>query len=153
MLIEQSVLFYYLRGCRYRESREMTQNMLVFSRKEKNTTVESKEWRMEVAYRMLAMLRTSVAVIEYPSEGVLAWEVPELSGPELEYCTPSTSWRRHAQVPHSKFMDSMRVPLLMAYLLRQSIVSHVERLPHPMVIQHEAKLLGNIDSFLQGYYG
>ena len=143
------LIFHY----RYQESREMIQKMLVFSRKNKNTTVESKEWRMEVAYRTLMMLRTSVAVMEYPSVGTPAWEVPELAGQELEYCTPSQSWRRHAQLPHTQYMDTMRVPSLMAYLLRQSIVSQEERLPHPMVVLHESKLLGSVDSFLQGYYG
>ena len=127
--------------------------MLVFSRKYKNASVESKEWRMEVSYRMLMMLRTSVAVIQYKSTGVPAWEVPELTGPELEYCTPSASWRRHAQTPHSPHHDSMRVPLLMAYLLRESIASQEERLPHPIWPIQEIKLLGSIDSFLQGYYG
>lgn len=131
----------------------MVQKIVVFSRKQKNTSIESKEWRMEVAYRILMMLRTSVAVVQYPSLGVNAWEVPELTGPELEYCTPSPSWRRHAQLPHTNFTDNIRVPLLMAYLLRESIVSQEERLPHPMTSSQENMLLSSIDSFLEGYYG
>lgn len=137
----------------YRESRELIQNMLVLSRRNKNTNVESKEWRMEVAYRMMVLLRTSVAVVEFRSEGVAAWEVPELSGEELEYCRPSTSWRRHAQIDNSRYTDSMRVPLLMAFLVRESIVSQQQRLPHPIDILSEAKLLESVDSFLNGYYG
>ena len=141
------------RYCRFRESRELIQNMLVFSRKQKNTSIESKEWRIEVAYRTLMLLRTSVAMVEYPSAAIAPWEVPELTGQELAYCTPSDSWLTHAQQPHTKYTQSLRVPLLMAYLLRQSIASQDDRLPNPMPILLEIRLLGSIDTFLQGYAG
>jgi hypothetical protein len=127
--------------------------MLIFSRRNKNNSTESKEWRNEVAYRMLLLLRTSVSVVEFRSEGVPAWEVPELSGVELEYCKPTNAWRRHAQTPATAYTDSMRVPLRMAYLLRESIVSQEERLHKPLHISQENKLLGSVDSFLVGFYG
>jgi hypothetical protein len=131
----------------------LIQNTLVYSRKKNNTNNTCKEWRNEVAYRTLLLLRTSVAVIQYRSEKVPAWDVPELSGVELEYCKPNEISRRHAQTRASEFRDSMRVPLQMAYLLRQSICSQEERLPHPLVIVQELKLLGSVDSFMNGYYG
>jgi hypothetical protein len=101
------------------------------------------------------MLRTSVAVIQFQSEKVPAWDVPELSGVEFEYCQPGEISRRHAQTTcsDSVFTDSMRVPLQMAYLLRQSICSQEERLSDPLVTAQEMKLLGSVDSFLNGYYG
>jgi hypothetical protein len=126
--------------------------MLVFSRKQRNTCVKSKEWRMEVAYRVLMMLRTTMAVLQYPSRGNIAWEVPELNGQELLFCTPSPSWRRHAQVPPTNYTDSMKVPLLMAYLLRESLASQDERLSHPMTSSQEAMMLTSVDSFLKAYY-
>ena len=143
---------YLDREHRCQESREVIQRMLVFSRKERNTCLKSKEWRMEVAYRVLMMLRTTMAVIQYPSLGISAWEVPELNGQELLSCTPSTSWRRHGQVPPTNYTDSMKVPLLIANLLRESLVSHEERLPHPMTSKQEEMLLISIDSFLKAYY-
>lgn len=127
--------------------------MLVYSRRLKNNNIASKEWRMEVAYRMMMLLRTSVAVIEYPSHKVAPWEVAELSGQELEYVRPSESWHRHLTVPRDRYSDSMRVPLLMAYLLRESIASQTDRLMNPVEAIHENKLMGSVDSFLVGYYG
>ena len=116
--------------------------------------MESKEWRLEVAYRMMMLLRTSVAVIEYPSHKVAPWEVAELSGQELEYVRPSESWYRHStKRPHSKYADCMRAPLLVAYLLRESIVSQTYRLPTAIAAIHENKLMASVDSFLTGYYG
>jgi hypothetical protein len=134
-------------------SGELTQTMLVFSRKQKNNNQESKEWRSELAYRSLLLLRTAVAVVEYESEQIGAWEVSELSGFELDYVTPKDEWRRHAQTPITKRTDSMRVPFRLAYLLRETICSNGERLKNPLVMAQEMKLLGSVDSFLNGYYG
>jgi len=128
--------------------------MLIFSKRYENNDTASKEWRSEVVYRALLLLRTAVAVIEYESEGIAAWEVPELSGVELEYCRPANSWRRHQQTPANRRTDSMRVPLRMAYLLRESIVSQEERLTNkPLTLVQEGKLLGSVDTFLDGFYG
>jgi len=140
-------------GKMYRESRELTQTMLVISRQMKNTDRQAKEWRNEMAYRTLCLLRTSVAVVLYNSRKIPAWEVPELTGPELEYVTPKVDWRRHAQSNVSVRSDSMRVPLRVAYLLRESICSQGDRLKHPMPVPKELKLMGSVDSFLNGYYG
>lgn len=137
---------------RLKETREIVQNMLVMTRKHKNATVESKEWRMEVSYRALMLLRTSVAVFEFPSSGVAAWQVPELGGTELECCTPSASWRRHEQTTPTEESDSQRVPMLMAYLLRESISSQGERLSHPLSEIQEAALLKNVATYMSGYY-
>jgi hypothetical protein len=134
------------------ETREMVQKVLVFSRKHKNTTRESKEWRMETAYRILMLLRTSVAVLQLSSLHVAPWEVPELSGRELELCQPTLSWRRHSPSVHSRESDSVKVPMLMAYLLRESISSQEQRLPYPMTALQEDRLLEGIGSFMQAYY-
>ena len=99
------------------------------------------------------MLRTAIAVIQYREERVPAWAVPELAGVELEYCTPNEVTNRHAQTDDSPQNHSMRVPLQVAYLLRQSICSQVERLPSPLVVVQELKLLESVDSFLNGYFG
>ena len=80
--------------------------MLVYSRRNKNTTQASKEWRAEVAYRSLSLLRTSVSVNGYPCEKVPACDLPELTGVEKEYCTPTEAWRWHSQMPATEYTDS-----------------------------------------------
>jgi hypothetical protein len=137
---------------RYNETREMIQKTLTFSRKHtRNTTLESKEWRMETAYRILLLLRTSIAVLQLRTLGVAPWEVPELSGQELEFCRPSLSWRRHAQSTQSRESDSIKVPMLMAFLLRESVSSQEQRLSHPMTALQEDRLLQGIESYMTAY--
>ena len=138
---------------RYSETREMIQKTLTFSRKNtKNTTLESKEWRMETAYRILLLLRTSIAVLQLRTLGVAPWEVPELSGRELEFCRPTMAWRRHAQSKQTRESDSLKVPMLMTYLLRESVSSQEQRLSQPMTALQEDRLLQAIESYLTAYH-
>ena len=144
--------------------------MILFSRKFKNTTPSAKEWRNEVAYRSMILLRTTVAVIEYPYQLFPPWNVPELSGVELQVCKPPTTTRwihghhhhHHHDPEHPSEHDarkvaewehSVRVPFQLAFLLRETICGQEERLSHPMLSIQEMKLLEIVDNMLQGYYG
>lgn len=140
-------------GIMYRETRELLQTAFVLSRRDENLSRADKDWRSELAYRAMAMLRTVIAVIEYSEHKVPAWQVPELSGYELDYCIPTAEWRRYALSSQSEFKDSMRVPLRLAYLLRETIASQKTRLSRPLQIAQEIKLLGSVDSFMNGWYG
>ena len=139
----------------YRESRELVQNACVFSAD--STDRKSKEWRCEFAYRSLVLLRSVMAVIDYPVTQSPAWDCPELSGFELEdvkratYLNPET--RRWAHADRSESEESMRVPIRLSYLLKKTIHSHTKRLANPIHVSHENKLLGSVDGFLVGYYG
>ena len=48
-------------GTMYKETRQLTQQCCVFSMHDKS--IRAKEWRFEVLYRLLLLLRTSMAVI------------------------------------------------------------------------------------------
>jgi predicted membrane chloride channel (bestrophin family) len=67
-------------GTMYRETRELISNMAVLTSSPKNSNDASKEWRSEVAYLALIILRTAMAAIDYPSDLLPAWDIPELSG-------------------------------------------------------------------------
>ncbi|KAG7344780.1 bestrophin, RFP-TM, chloride channel [Nitzschia inconspicua] len=141
-------------GIMYQETREIVQKALVFSRTAGNNTNQAaKEWRSELAYRALLLLRTTVANIEYSSAKTAAYEVPELSGVELQCVQPDRNFLRRANIPFSEETDSVRVPKRMAQLLRETICSHGSRLPHPIHVQHEMNLLASVDKFQGGYYG
>jgi len=150
----------------FRESREFIQNLCVFSMD--NTDQASKEWRHEVSYRCLILLRTCMAVIDYQSDKIAAWVIPELNGVEKDYIINNlfaldppdsqemlnTSVRRWAHDHHGEWEDSLRVPLRLAYLLKKSIHSQSERLTQdPIPWAYENKLLGCVDSFMAGFYG
>lgn len=135
-------------GVMYRETRELLQTAFVLTRRDDNLSRADKDWRNELAYRTMIMLRACISVIEYSTYKVPAWEVPELSGFELDYCTPATEWRRYAQTTTSEKTDSMRVPLRLAFLLRETVCSQKKRLSSPLQVPQELKLLCTIDRYV-----
>jgi hypothetical protein len=145
----------------YRESRELVQNCCVLS--DHITGIEGKEWRSDVAYRCMILLRTAMAVVDFPAAKTPAWDVPELSNEEREqlksnlFCRVSDSprnalrWAHHIRTEEE---ESMRVPVKMAYTLRSVIHSQRTRFGSKMLETNpELKLLGSVDSFMGGYYG
>jgi len=148
----------------FREQRELTQNLCVFS--QDNTDTPSKEWRHEVAYRCLILLRVTMAVIDYQSDKVAAWQIPELNGVEkddimehlfvkaTEEADMSASMRRWAHDHHGTWTETLRTPVRLAYMLKKSIHSQEERLTQdPISWVLENKLLTCVDRFMAGYYG
>jgi hypothetical protein len=119
--------------------------------------VDAKEWRNEVAYRTLALLRCSVAVILYPTTKVPSWDIQELNGFEREdvknniFLDPATL--RYAHEHRSEYEENLRVPIRLAYLLRKSIHSQGNRLGKPLHVVREMKILGSVDGFMDGFYG
>jgi len=140
----------------YKEVRELINTMAAVT-EPKNNTKSSKEWRLEVAYRTCILLRTTMAVIDYPEDMIPAWKLEELNGAEREdilnntYLDARVAALRMEKL--SEFEESMRVPIRISYLLRKSIHSHVTRLKEPMHIALESRLLGAVDDFMTGFYG
>lgn len=140
-------------GVMYRECRELLQTAFILTRRDENLSRADKDWRSELAYRTMVMLRTAVSVVEFQTYKVPAWEVPELSGYELDYCTPAVEWRRYAQTTRNELTDSHRIPLRLAFLLRETVCSQKSRLSRPLQVPQEIKLLSTVDSFMNGWFG
>jgi hypothetical protein len=119
-----------------------------------DTTEKGKEWRHQIAYRMLLLLRASMAVVDYPSTGIALWEIPEL-GPgvldDVKSSLPPLKWLNEGA--RSDFEWNLRIPVRMSYLLRQSIRDQETQLKTPMSMFSEADLYGCVNSFMDGYYG
>lgn len=144
-------------GTMYREARELVQEACVLSRTD--ASAAAKEWRNELCYRTLALLRTAMAVVDYPDTSIPAWTVPELNGDELAdvkenlLVTSKTARRWAHREDRSEWEESMRVPIRIAYLLRTTVHSQNERLATPMPTGQENRLLACASSFNSGYYG
>lgn len=140
----------------YREVRELISTMAAVT-KPKNDTIPSKEWRLEVAYRTCILLRTAMAVIDYPEDEIAPWNLVELNGLEKEDVTRTTFLNPQVAALRterlSEFEESMRVPIRISYLLRKSIHSNSTRLNNPMNIALEGRLLSSVDGFMNGFYG
>lgn len=145
----------------YREARELMQNACIFSNHLHDAN--AKEWRLEVAYRCMLLLRTAMAVIDYEDTQVPSWEIPELSEEEsksiksslfIQVDSDSPNALRWAHQVRSEQEESMRVPIRMAYELRKVIHSQRKRFGNQKFeTSQENKLLGSVDSFMNGYYG
>jgi Bestrophin, RFP-TM, chloride channel len=130
---------------------------------EHDKSLMAKEWRHEVLYRLLLLLRTSMAVIDYPTVGIPAWNLPELSGTEKDSVNQATfikpemqRWahkpRSESHKPRSEWEESMRVPIRVAFLLRKTIHNQ-DRCINPKIITTiENRLHASVEGFMTGYY-
>jgi len=147
-----------------RSTRELVQNACVLSSDvAENHDEQARSWRNEVAYRVILLLRTAVAVVGYRTSGEPAWAVNELNGEEYEdiknsiFMASSTkdvvTNKYAASHVQGTWQETMRVPIRVAYLLRKSVRSQNQRLAKPLVFAAENKLYGCVDNFMSGYYG
>jgi Bestrophin, RFP-TM, chloride channel len=143
-------------GVMHRATRDVVLSSVVFS----NTCNDeaAQEWRSEVAYRAMILLRVATAVVEYPDTLVEPWNIPELNGFELEdvkknLFSVESENRRWAHAEHSLWEESMRVPGRLAYLLTKSLHSQKKRLKEEIQVTQENKLLASVDTFMIGYDG
>ena len=120
----------------------------------------AEEWRHEVAYRTLLLLRTTMVVIEYPIHHTLPWTIPEVNGMEANHIrknllattnTTTANGIRNSNY-NAIWEDVLRVPIQIEYLLRKSIHSNMIRLTEPIPIQLELKIFMSVDNFMNGYY-
>lgn len=139
-----------------KDTRELVQKSIVYSRRGRHENdspgAGDPEWRSELAYRCLLLARTTASNCEYPAAGLPAYEVPELSGPELEFCAPpSSDFMRTHEIPHNKGLASFSVPLRVAQLIRTTICSQTERLSTAFTTNHEMNLLSVVDDIVGAY--
>jgi len=149
-------------GTMYRECRELTQNLVCLTGS--NTDQRAKEWRSEVTYRLMMLLRISMGVVDYLEHYVNVWELEDISDAEREeimrfvYYETTADRRdqnavRWAHARRTEFEENLRVPIRMAYLLRREIRRHTTELGQPLIAPQELKLFESVDSFMDGYYG
>ena len=148
-------------GVMYRETRELLQNMVVFSEDQREPG--AKEWRLDVCYRSMLLLRTAMAVIDYATDRVPVWELNEISKEErlaiqknLYIQTPDNAGSnamRWAHETRTEFEENMRVPIGQAFKLRQAIFNQYKTLPTPLPAVQVNKLMASVDSYMVGYYG
>lgn len=145
-----------------RDARELVQTTCVLSALD-NMEVAAQEWRFEVCHRTLLLLRLSMTSIDYPTDKIPGWKIPELfeNAPEefelvrqqllLEENAISRRW---AHQPRTHYEENLRIPVRLAYLLRQTIHRQPQALTTlPLQVTQELKLLTFVDSFMTNYYG
>ena len=105
----------------------------------------------------MLFLRTAMGILEYSTYGVPNWKIPELNGVELEFVMDNLLFhpqnRQYAILGRSEYEENMRVPMLIGLLLRKTIVEHAKRLPQPLQMPQELKLLSSADACIAAFTG
>jgi hypothetical protein len=127
------------------------------SQKEALRTLKLDDSLCQVAYRVMLFLRTSMAVLNYSTDGKPNWKVEELNGAELEYVMDNLLFhpqnRQYAILSRSEYEENIRVPILVALLLRRTLAEHEKRLPKPLELPQEMRLFASVDACMAGFTG
>jgi len=111
----------------------------------------------QVTYRSMLFLRTAMGILDYPTSGIPNWKCPELNGVELDYVLNNLLYHpqntHYAMLPRCEYEENMRVPILVGALLRKSIIEHCKRLPIPLEVPQEMKLLSSVDQCVSAFSG
>ena len=142
-------------GLLYREAREVIQHCVVYT--DDQLDQGSREWRQEMAYRTLLLLRSAMAVLNFSVRHESVWNLPELNGEEEEHIKRNLlinpENRKYAIDENTEFEENIRIPVLLGYMLTETIVSQSSRLKKALPLPREMKLLNSVDSFMGGYFG
>ena len=120
---------------------------------------EGAEWRHDVAYNTMLLLRSVMAVIDYSADGIPAWDLPEVE-PDLAKSLKKQlfldnyhmRWAHHSRVSENE--ENMRVPIRMSLMTKKVIRSARQRLPRGTIpTLHEVQLINILDEFMTNYYG
>jgi len=163
-------LYFELRGFLsgvYRATVEVVQLGIAFSPQDNSA---ARQWRGEVAYHALLLLRTFAAMLTRSNRnGVDAWDISELGDAQRAQLRRTVAVDCHATQEgdlkdsirrpseHAWSFDNrgtaadenLRVPLRLAQQLRAVITHHP---PHTIDSIQEMQLLQCVNRFMEGYY-
>lgn len=138
-----------------RSSRELVEHIVLYTKTDGSDVAQ--KWRHDMAYNVAILLRLSMAVIDYPSEGIPCWQVPELRGKTKEYIMENIAIARS-----TTFLNglgdaemNMRVPIFMSELIREELYKSSSDANDPRLCKLEGwqfgTLSGTLDTFLTAY--
>lgn len=137
----------------YCAHRQFTHQMIISS--SDNASQEAREWRHDVAYLSLLLLRSTMAMMDYATDGIPAWEIPEFDAERravlAKQLSPEVQFANRAKGLECD--NNVRVPFCLAFTLRQAVVTQRTRLDAPLAVLEELALLNTIDSMVNAYFG
>jgi predicted membrane chloride channel (bestrophin family) len=135
----------------YRNLIQLVHTACIYSNRDES--ISAKEWRNEVTYKSLVFVRTSMAVLDFPSSGVKLMNLSELQGDvleDLEHNLPPTRWLHGAR---TEYEENFRFPTRLAYLLRKSIHTQERRLDPVIAPVAEGHMHKYINYCMDGVFG
>ena len=117
------------------------------------------EWRSDVAYLLLILIRTVVAALSYDATGIVAWDISELVHSEIrnDLCShldvnSSDTINGATEIFEELRGKNFRAPIRIAFLLRESIYSQRTRLNVMMEYLEESTLFNSLTIFMTAYH-
>eukprot|EP00568_Trieres_chinensis_P014225 CAMPEP_0183329318 /NCGR_PEP_ID=MMETSP0160_2-20130417/84734_1 /TAXON_ID=2839 ORGANISM="Odontella Sinensis, Strain Grunow 1884" /NCGR_SAMPLE_ID=MMETSP0160_2 /ASSEMBLY_ACC=CAM_ASM_000250 /LENGTH=451 /DNA_ID=CAMNT_0025497507 /DNA_START=30 /DNA_END=1385 /DNA_ORIENTATION=- len=165
----------------FRNCRELIHHAVVLSMRD--TGRGAKQWRQDVAYRTILLLRVTIAALDYRTTNINTWEVvPEDIRHNLELFvsqdgqTPAggggaaSPSQRHLQrdQPNARLMkwahgvrtlndENFRAPIILAYNLKSEIMKQRNgqylTVPGMFHVNEELKMLGFVSGFVTAFHG
>lgn len=142
-------------GEMFTQTQELVQQACVYSLAKGETSTQAKQWRNDVAYHILILLRCVQTILDYPSrrEPVWTYMVDDELQKEIQYKLYSVSPRFSHGVKRGEFEDMIRVPLMLEYKLRETIQRHYKVFTNPFIIHQERALQACVDKFMNAWTG
>jgi len=155
-------------GDLYRSCRELVQHVVFLTAHDKSEG--AMEWRHNVSYRTILLLRVTMGTIEFKNTNSKPWDVPELNDEEkrdiesvLLHCeknadtSVSNSALSHLSHGYRQLIDeAYRAPIVLAYNLRREIVKWRQGGMMKKPFRHvneELEILDFVTQFSNAYHG
>jgi predicted membrane chloride channel (bestrophin family) len=136
----------------YRSCRELAQFTCVYTFKTK--TEQAQEWRQEVAYRTILLLRVTMDTLKWSSTERHMWE-KEFDSHHKDR-DPSVHFRRFESFTHGHRTlvdENFRAPIMFAHILRETIMMHPESLGYTLHPNEYRDLLQFSSLFIEAFHG
>lgn len=141
----------------YRMTREIVQYTCILTMRE--STPRTRQWRSDVAFYSILLLRATMVSLEHESSAKNAWDIPELDkvdkdgmrrSPVKSSCVDGLDFLSRRSTREENF----RVPVFLALQLRKTIVSHKNGfLTKPMVVNEERAILDCVVKYMSSFHG
>lgn len=122
-----------------KNSRELMQFTIAFTRYGENKGRQGMKWRVDVAKRIVSLLRTITSNLQRASTGKNVWEQDGLTTLEKQAMLLAVG------------KSNERAPFVLTIFLRSVIASHVNKLPKPLEVPQELQLLDLTSHLIRAY--
>mmetsp|Transcript_21781 Transcript_21781/g.30705 ORF Transcript_21781/g.30705 Transcript_21781/m.30705 type:complete len:417 (+) Transcript_21781:208-1458(+) len=127
----------------------------------------AREWRQDIAYKSMLLIRVITAVLEHQNTSNLSWNCPQIDKEERKYLSKSLYLEREKMKTHfgtdfvpalrwghairSEAEECLRVPNIIANRLQFTIMKEREVLTERLAVNEERDLLLFVDATLEAY--
>ena len=130
----------------YRSCRELTQFTCVYTGR--TQTPKASEWRQEVAFRTILLLRITMDTLRWSSEALEKWE--------HEYAPKDRASVRLTALSHGDrtlIDEYFRAPIMFSHILREKIMAHPDALGYQLHANEYRDLCHFVTSFNKAFHG